>query len=225
MLRFFLADENFPFAIGIGLALALSLLQFIGLMGDASADADTDVDVDGDFDLHDALRWIGVGVVPTTALIMFLSLLFGVAGYLIQSVAFSLTGGLLPSVPVSIVALLASLPPLSAVSRLARRFLFREETTAVHGDSLVGSAAVLTLGTAQRGRPAQAKLKDRHGQTHYVLVEPYREDDRFDQGAEVVLVQREGARFFAVPNTVEGLESFERAPEIPAENHAKQSSR
>ncbi|MEL6964311.1 MAG: OB-fold-containig protein, partial [Pseudomonadota bacterium] len=66
--------------------------------------------------------------------------------------------------------------------------------------SFVGRVATITLGSARLGQPAQAKLQDQHGQTHYVMVEPDRQDITFEQGSRVLLVARARGVFRAIKN-------------------------
>jgi hypothetical protein len=76
----------------------------------------------------------------------------------------------------------------------------RDETTAVSEDSLVGRVAVITLGVASSAAPAEGRVRDEHGQTHYVMVEPDIAGESFSAGSEVLLVKRAGARFFGIRN-------------------------
>ena len=59
---------------------------------------------------------------------------------------------------------------------------------------------MIIRGEALAGQPAEAKLQDRFGQTHYLLVEPDDEAGRFVEGDEVLLVQGSGSRFRGIPN-------------------------
>ena len=68
--------------------------------------------------------------------------------------------------------------------------------------------AVVIGGVARRDVPALAKLRDVHGQTHYVLVEPDEPDQAFEQGTEVILTdQKSGIRFTAIRNESDLLSS------------------
>ena len=67
-------------------------------------------------------------------------------------------------------------------------------------ETLVGRVAVIVTGEAKSGSAAQARVRDEHGQTHYIMVEPDTESDVFAQGASVLLVRRAGATFFAIHN-------------------------
>ena len=52
------------------------------------------------------------------------------------------------------------------------RIIPRDETTAVSDASLVGRVGTIVIGTARAGKPAQARVRDEHGASHYVMVEP-----------------------------------------------------
>ena len=64
-----------------------------------------------------------------------------------------------------------------------------------------GKIAIVTRGHARRGLPAEAKLQDEHRLTHYVMIEPDREDEVLTQGTEVLIVRQIGSRFRAIANT------------------------
>ena len=74
-------------------------------------------------------------------------------------------------------------------------------TRAISRRSLIGRIATIALGTARQGEPAQARVRDRHGRAHYVMVLPDRADDVFEDGTEVLLVKQDGAAFRAIENT------------------------
>jgi hypothetical protein len=75
-----------------------------------------------------------------------------------------------------------------------------DETTAVAIGSLVGRRAEIVIGIARRGSPARARVRDVHGQAHYVMVEPTDEDGLIEAGATALLVRREGELFFGLPD-------------------------
>jgi len=64
-----------------------------------------------------------------------------------------------------------------------------------------------TTGVAAAGSPAQARLRDEHGQRHYVMVEPANAGDRFPEGETVIIVRRDGATFYAVRNDEPALQN------------------
>ena len=77
----------------------------------------------------------------------------------------------------------------------------RDETTAVSDASLVGRVGTIVIGTARAGKPAEARVRDEHGASHYVMVEPEEPDQAFEAGASVLLVRHlSGRRFQAIHN-------------------------
>jgi hypothetical protein len=75
-----------------------------------------------------------------------------------------------------------------------------DESTAISEMSLVGRAGIIVQGVARAGVAAQLKLRDIHGRTHYVLVEPDLSDEIFEEGAAVLLVKKKGARYTGIRN-------------------------
>ena len=51
----------------------------------------------------------------------------------------------------------------------------------------------------------QAKLRDQHGQAHYVLVEPDNAGEELEPGSEVVIVRQASAVYYAIKNTSAAL--------------------
>ena len=63
--------------------------------------------------------------------------------------------------------------------------------------SLIGRRATITDGVARTGSPARARVRDVHGQAHYVMVEPHEQSSELHSGDEVLLVRREKDQFYA----------------------------
>ncbi|HYD39115.1 MAG TPA: OB-fold-containig protein, partial [Allosphingosinicella sp.] len=141
----------------------------------------------------DLLGWLGVGRVPLLMLIVVFLALFGLVGLAIQQLA-----GPLPLWIATPAAAAAALPLTGFGARGLARIMPGDETTAVSLDSLVGRRGTITIGTARRGSPAQARVRDVHGQVHYVMVEPYDDGHAIGEGETVRLDSREGNIFIAV---------------------------
>ena len=105
----------------------------------------------------------------------------------------------------------AALPLTGLGARGLARIMPGDETTAISLDSLVGRRGTITIGTARRGSPAQARVADIHGQVHYVMVEPYDDDHSIGEGETVRLDRRDGNIFIAVGRT-DGIASGFDAP-------------
>jgi len=224
MLEFIAASPNMAFSVALAVMLGIAALEIVTtLIGfslssllddmlpdfdapDVEFDADTDAEfasgaadgADGLSGFNKVLDWFYVGRVPALILLVIALTVFGLAGYALQSIIQSATGGLMNGYVASAVAFLVSLPAIRGLAGLFARFVPKETTDAVSIDSLIGQVATVTLGIARTGTPAEAKLKDEHGQTHYVRVQPAEADAQFEKGAEVLLVKRTGTVFEAV---------------------------
>lgn len=65
---------------------------------------------------------------------------------------------------------------------------------------------MIAQGTARRGNPAQARIRDGHGNFHYVRVEPVDDGASYPQGTEVLIRDGRGPVLLALaiddlPNT------------------------
>ena len=74
----------------------------------------------------------------------------------------------------------------------------RDETEAVAEASFIGRDAQIVLGTARAGSPAQAKLQDAFGKTHYIMFEPLG-DEAVAAGSIVTLQEKRDKTFRGVP--------------------------
>ncbi|MEO1293836.1 MAG: OB-fold-containig protein [Pseudomonadota bacterium] len=169
--------------------------------GAVAGDADAASEMAGVADASgwtQALTWLGVGRVPLMIWVAGLLSGFGLAGYFVQVAVSGLTGALLPA---GLAVALALLPGLIFASRFAgmiARVVPKTETSAVSRRHFGGRRGVLVQGTAQRGRPAQARFKDRHGNTHYVLVEPFEDAESIAQGEDIVILRTRAGDYRAL---------------------------
>jgi hypothetical protein len=58
--------------------------------------------------------------------------------------------------------------------------------------------AYIFRGKAKVGQPAEAKLSDRHGYTHYVLLEPDSHGETFSEGEAVLIVSKKSNTYTAI---------------------------
>ena len=198
----FFEPYNLPFAVALGLMVLLLVVQFIGI-GDA-VDGDVDLDVEPDADaalstglVGGLLSLLGLGRVPLMiwlAVFLFVFAGIGVSG---QALADSLTGAPLDRLVAAILAGGTAVPLTALIARPLGALLPSDETTAVSTASLVGRRATITDGVARAASPARAKVRDVHGQSHFVMVEPHEGASELHAGDEVLLVRREEGTFFA----------------------------
>ncbi|HZG09592.1 MAG TPA: YqiJ family protein [Allosphingosinicella sp.] len=188
MLDFLAAPENLPFTVALTVMLLIGVVEALGLGGSA-----VNVDVGADADGGDLLGWLGFGRVPLLMVLVVFLAAFGLIGLGIQQ-------ALGPMSPwfASGLAALAALPVTGLGARGLARIMPQDETTAVSLDTLVGKRGTVTVGTARSGSPAQARVRDIHGQSHYVMVEPHDPTHSIAEGETVLLVRRDGHVFTAL---------------------------
>ena len=200
-----LEPHNLPFAIAMGLMVLLALVQVLGL-GDwgVGADLDVDPDIGADADaslqpgmVEGLLTLLGVGRVPLTIWLALFLLMFAGIGLSVQELATSLTGAPLYSWLAAVIAGAAAVPVTGVLARPLGAILPKDHTTAVSTASLIGRRATITDGVARAGSPARARVRDIHGQAHYVMVEPHEQTSALHAGDEVLLVRREKDQFYA----------------------------
>ena len=187
---------NAPFAIALLLMMVLLVIQVLGVL-----DIDLNIDTDGDGAISAGpvdglLTLLGLGRVPLTVWLVVFLFFFAALGLGIQELATSLAGGPLDAWLAGVLAGAAAVPVTSIVARPLGRILPQDETSAVGIDTLVGRRANITEGVARAGSPARARVKDIHGQSHYVMVEPHEGASEFRAGDEVLLVRREDNTFY-----------------------------
>lgn len=218
-MEFLFAQQNMPFAVALALMFLIAVLEGVttvlgagisGFLDSLLPEMNFDLDMDAP-DIHTntpltrVLGWLRFGQVPALVIMVIFLTAFGLLGYVIQAVSENLTGHMMPGLPASCFALVCSSPFVRVGGGILAKIMPKDETEAVSEQSFIGLIAVITLGTAKPGKAAQGKLKDRHGQTHYVMIEPDGHEEQFTQGTEVLLVKQQGALFKAILNTSSAL--------------------
>jgi hypothetical protein len=211
MLEFATQTENLWFSIALTVMFGIALLEGImtlfgmalsSLLDTLLPDFDADVGVDaGDVEIQSPnglsrlLGWLRFGKVPVLMLLVIFLTGFGLGGLLLQSLFQSVFGFLLPGFIAAIPAFMLALPVVRVIGGGVAYLMPDEETEAVKEDSLIGHTATITLGEAKTGSPAEAKVKDKFGTMHYLMVEPDVADQVFAAGDDVLLVKRQGHTF------------------------------
>lgn len=176
---------------------------------DAPEVGDLDIDFDGldvgadDFELPDMdvdadaaptatggiAAWLGFGKMPALIWLACMLMAFGLTGLLLQMLAANLLGSpvhwLIPAVPALAVAIWFT----RGFGALFARLLPKTETEALSERHLGRRMGVVSQGTAARGRPAEVKVTDRFGNTHYLRAEPLRDEASIPQGTQVMVLR------------------------------------
>jgi hypothetical protein len=212
-MEFYVASSNVPFSIALGIVLLMGAFEVLSLLlGGSSSllgmegpdgvdglqpDSEVSSEVSG---FGQLLAWFHFGALPLTILLMLFLLTFSVSGLALQNLLQSRFGILLPAAiaiwPAGIIALFAT----RLGGGLLKPLLPREETQSVSQDSFIGCAAYINIGTARRGQPAEARLLDKFGRTHYVMVEP-EHDEEFKAGSAVLILKRHEHVYRVIDNT------------------------
>ncbi len=221
-----LAPQNLPFSLALGAVVIWSILQILLGVGDAVGDIAIDGHFDGHIGAHidgvdggdgmhgvgehspiiGALDWLGIGKIPFSAWVILFGLCYSLSGLGAQALAMKTTGAFLPTFLAVPLALLASLPTIKITTFVLKPILPREETSAIRLESLVGREAQITVGTARKGFPAEAKVVDEWGKSHYVLVEPDLVGVEFPAGSKILLVKKRDHIFRALDNSSAQIE-------------------
>lgn len=133
--------------------------------------------------------FLGIGHSPF--MIWFASVLlgFGVSGFVLQWTAGAALGAPLP-IPLAAGAALAfAIGFARRFTRLFARLLPKLETTATSAQFMAGLRGVVTQGTARSGMPADVRLRDRHGNIHYMRCEPFGATEVIAEGTPVITVR------------------------------------
>lgn len=216
-----LLDPAFlPFSLALALLFGLLAIEVVaalvggtllGLGGEAEFDLDFDAGLDGadaidiadavDVDLAEAPEldaptgagdWLGISKAPTMVWVAALLLAFGLTGLIVQS----LTGAFLPA---GLTAIGAGVVGVAFAKRFAKgfdRLIPKSESSALSERSLGRRKGVVSQGTAARGKPAEVRVVDGHGNTHYLRAEPSRDDDTIPQGTEVLVIRQAGEKTY-----------------------------
>ena len=145
------------------------------------------------------LDWLYIGRIPVLVWLIIFLTTFGLFGLITQGLFFHFTESYFPLWIIAPASLILCMPIVRIVSATIAKVLPQDETTAIHSEELIGLNAEIILGEARLNYPAQAKVKDQHGLTHYIMVEP-ETDLVFTQGQTVLLTQKTKIGFQATPH-------------------------
>jgi len=206
----FTAPETVPFGVAFAVILGIAVLEGVGAFTAGSPsqwleDLLPVKDVDGDGIADGPLGWLHIGKVPLLVLIILFLLGFALGGYALQMVVKGAFGGYAPALLASVPALLVGLSTVRGLGALIVHIIPRDETSALSEETFIGRAGVLMGASASAGKAGQVRLRDAHGRSHYLMVEPDIEGEMFDAGAQVLIVKKVGATYRGIRNPHPGL--------------------
>ncbi|QQR35460.1 YqiJ family protein [Devosia oryziradicis] len=201
------ASETAPFAVAIGVTLAIAAIELLGLLlgtqpsamvDSALPDLDTDIPDVELGPLSQSLSWLSFGRLPALVVLILLTASFGLCGFALQEALRQVLGFALDPWLASIPAAIGAVFVTRHVGLAIARIMPKEETEAVSTKAFVGRVATVFRGVAGPGAPAEAKLTDIHGKTHYLLIEPEDGETVMPEGSEVVIIRQQGSVYRAI---------------------------
>lgn len=188
-----LSPANFWFSIALIAVFFVFILELISTIFGASflGLGDDFAEVDGEgFLSTSSANWLNINKVPFLIYLVVLLTLFGLAGLMLNGLTASIFSIILPAAIAVPLALITGLLVTAKTVKIIASVLPSVESSAVNSEDFIGSVAEITIGKASRGNPAEAKFTDHYSQPHFVLVEPFEDEELFAQGERVILVQK-----------------------------------
>ncbi len=207
-MNLFTASETLPFGIAFALIVGLALVEGLGMLVSLSPSNLLDhllPEVDGDTGLDRVLGWLYIGKVPSLVLLVLFLGGYAMFGYALQIVVHGLLGFYLEGWLAGLLAIPSGMATVRGLGSLVAHIIPRDETSAISEMTLIGRTGVVSGGVARRGLAAQARVRDSHGRTHYLMVEPNLDDEVFEEGAQILIVRKAGAFYRCIANPYPNL--------------------
>ena len=188
-----LSPANFWFSIALIAVFFVFILELVSTVFGASllGLGDDFAELDGDGFLNTSFaNWLNINKVPFLIYLMVLLTIFGLLGLIINGITASVLSFTLPTLLSVTLAFFIGLLVTAKTVKIIAGVLPSVESSAVNSEDFIGSVAEITIGKASRGNPAEAKFTDHYSQPHFVLVEPFEDEELFAQGERVILVQK-----------------------------------
>jgi len=182
----------------VSLVAGISLSHFVDHSFDLHAYDGHHADVEQSGLLGGMLGWVNAGRVPMLIVVITWLAAFAASGFVIQTLATHLWTAL-PALAASLVAFLLAAPATRFTTRLVSRIVPRDETYVVTNDDLVGRVAEVTLGPLDQGPAGRVKVRDAHGNWHFLMAKAAEGHAPVPTGTQVLLVDRKDSTFLVIP--------------------------
>ncbi|KFZ36441.1 hypothetical protein HR45_16630 [Shewanella mangrovi] len=191
MLEFILSHDNLPYFVCGVVVVMLGVIEMFARLAGASLVFvldEPEPNLSTAEPSNPITQWLYLDRLPVLLWCVMALSLFALLGFATNLMCYLLRAHTLPqSISVWLVFPLTGL----ACHWLGSRSWWRYDRMMKDSDvDLSGSVAVMTLGTAKPGVPAEALVKDPDNHRHYVMVEPREGESVFVPGTWVVLLSR-----------------------------------
>lgn len=161
-----LSPYNMPFTTALVVACSIGIIELLSLLLGGFTDLLDGFLPDKDISGGSFLDFLCIGRIPLLMWLVVYLFSYGIVGTIIQHFLH------LNVILVGVVMVFLAVFPTRNISLFIEKIIPKDETTVVSEIDLVGYDVKIVVGKASVGKPAQGKLKDLHGQTHYIMVEP-----------------------------------------------------
>ena len=144
-----------------------------------------------------ALDWLNAGRVPLLVLIIALLAAFAGLGMVLQTLV-GATGFYAPKWLAIAAVVVPAFVCTRYLSRLVGKIVPRDESYVLSGGDFVGLVGEVTVGPVRRGVVARARIRDRHGNTHWPRVEPADPEQIIAAGTSVLVIEARAHGVLAV---------------------------
>lgn len=143
------------------------------------------------------LNWLLIRDVPMLAVLATLVFGFGASGVAANAAYLSTTGEAMPMLGSVSIALVFAFIFTYFVARVLARMKF-VNSSALPASEFIGQSARILSPAVRKGFAGEARFTDKHGHTHYVMVEPAEVDEELKHGDIVVLNKQVSDSLFLV---------------------------
>lgn len=173
----------------------------IELDGHAEVDGALDHDVDHSASaqtagapslLGTALDFLGMRRLALTIWLAIFAASFAATGLALQAALNAILGFMLPASLATIIVFIPTVYITRNLASLIAGLIPRDETYVVSTQSLGGRRGTVVIGTARRDNPAQVRIDDQYGHSHYEMLEPLSDGDEVSAGADVLVIRLPG---------------------------------
>lgn len=184
MFDFLSAPEVYPFNVAILFLCALTVLEVLGalMMGSAHHFLDHFIPDSS----HGFLDWVHLGRVPAMVLLILFLAGFAASGHALQATSLSFLGSYLPVWVACTASSVFGVIGVHFMGSVVAKIIPKDQTTAVSENELIGLVGHIVTGVARPGHPAELKVLDKHGNPHYLMIEP-ESDEEFPEGSAVIV--------------------------------------
>ncbi len=222
----FLFEE--PFKIFTYANLALSLFFIIEVLliitgasfskaFDKNFDIDKNVNMGGDdisfskeldVSMNYDINFFQVGKVPFLVIILSLLVGFSTLGYGVHFLTKNIFDIFLSNYVVVPIATAGSVISTILIAKLLTNVFKVEETYAVNKDVLIGRKGVVLPGMMTNENQVQVKIKNEHGEYHYVLCNTLIDGEVCETNEEVIVLRKNNQDGFYVTKSIEKMKEI-----------------